>query len=591
MQRPMSIKSGKFDPENIAGMDEIILPRSSNYADLRLYFDPKLCDFSNMGGRAPICLLALLLILGGLTVRASAQEPSHEPDASAARPPTTRIDAVRFVGASSVPALDLTKAVVPWLHRELGFDQMNEMAAAVTSLYRSRGYMVASAYLAAQKIHDHVLTITVVEGRVGTIRLRSNKTAVSDEQLRATLEANLCDGDCAKAAAIRQSDIERAALIVNAIPGVAATYELAPGQRPGTTDLLLDAKKTDDFAVTVGADNNGFALTGRRRASLAVNASNLFGRGDQIAFSSTYTGKGFLAFSADASLPFGYRGARLGATGGHLRYALGGEFAVLGATGVSDQIGFYGSYPLARTLERSMDLRFDLLAKSIHSNIDAPKLKLRSTQSAVELMVAVSGSQLDRVFASASTQYRFAWTTGELRLGTPTGRASDALAARTNGSFGKFSYLVQREEFLAQGLTLFGRVSGQYATTNLDSSEKFPLGGAQGVRAYDTGAAAADIATLLSIEGRIRAPASLTGPWEITIAPFYDHAWLTQNKRRWNGFIGENQGQMAGVGLYASLVRPGRYSLRATYARRVRTSDDIVPGADERAWLEAAALF
>jgi len=488
-----------------------------------------------------------------------------------------------------VPALDLTKAVVPWLHRELGFDQMNEMAAAVTSLYRSRGYMVASAYLAAQKIHDHVLTITVVEGRVGTIRLRSNKTAVSDEQLRATLEANLCDGDCAKAAAIRQSDIERAALIVNAIPGVAATYELAPGQRPGTTDLLLDAKKTDDFAVTVGADNNGFALTGRRRASLAVNASNLFGRGDQIAFSGTYTGKGFLAFSADASLPLGYRGARLGATAGHLRYALGGAFAVLGATGVSDQIGFYGSYPLARTLARSVDLRFDMLGKAIHSDIST--LGLRNTQSAVELMISVSGSQLDRVFVSASTQYRFAYVAGELRLGDPRNRADDALAAHTNGSFGKFSYLVQREEFLAQGLTLFGRVSGQYATTNLDSSEKFPLGGAQGVRAYDTGAAAADIATLLSIEGRIRAPASLTGAWEMTIAPFYDHAWLTQNKRRWNGFKGENQGQMAGVGIYASLVRPGRYSLRATYARRVRTSDDIVPGGDERAWFEAAALF
>lgn len=544
-----------------------------------------------MGYRTPICILALLLILGGLSVRAGAQEPSHEPDAGAARHSTTRIDAVRFVGAKAVSAVDLTAAISPWLHRDLSFDQMREMAGAITALYRRRGYMVASAYLPAQTVHDNVLTITVAEGKIGAVWVRSNKTKVGDDQIRTTLAVNLCPpvGDCAAAETIREDQVERAALLVNAIPGVAAKYQLAPGAETGTTDLLLDATTTDNLAVTLGADNNGFAFTGRRRASLAVAASNLFGRGDLISLNATYTGKGFLAFAADASLPFGYRGARLGATGGHLRYALGGPFAILNATGVSDQIGFYGSYPLARSLRRSVDLRADLLAKAIRSEIGT--LGLGSTQSAVELMISVSGSQLDRVFHSASTQYRFAYTAGELRLGDPANRAFDAATAGTNGSFGKFSYLLQREELLEPGWTIFARISGQYATTNLDSSEKFALGGSQAVRAYDTGAAAADIATLLTVETRLRAPASLTGPWELIVAPFYDRAWLTLNKQRWASFLGPNKGQMAGYGIYGSLSKPGRYSLRATWARRVRTSHDIVPGGDDRAWLEAAALF
>lgn len=544
-----------------------------------------------MGRFSPICILALLLILGGVTVRAEAEQPSHAPDASAARSPTTRIDAVRFVGAKAVSAVDLTKAVAPWLHRELDFDQMHEMAGAVTSLYRSRGYMVASAYLAAQTIKDDVLTITVVEGRIGAVRLRNNKTAVPDDQIRTTLAVNLCPdrGDCAKAPTIRQERIERAALLVNAIPGVSAKYELAPGSEPGTTDLLLDATPTDDFSITVGADNNGFAFTGRRRASLAITASNLLNRGDLITLNSSYTGKGFFSFAADASIPFGFGGARGGISGGHLRYALGREFAVLGATGVSDQAGFYGNYPVVRSLTSSMDMRFDVLGKAIRSTITTPPL--RSTQNAVELMISVSGSQLDRVFHSGATQYRLAYVVGELNLRDAASRAFDAVTARSDGAFGKFSYLVQREELLAPGWTLFGRVSGQYATANLDSSEKFPLGGSQAVRAYDTGAAAADIATLLTLETRIRAPSALSGPWELIVAPFYDHAWIRLNKRLWPNYVGPNRGQMAGAGLYAALALPGRYSLRATYARRVRTSNDIVPDGDERAWIEAAAVF
>ncbi|MES2498702.1 MAG: POTRA domain-containing protein, partial [Pseudomonadota bacterium] len=121
-----------------------------------------------------------------------------------------------------MPAIDLTRAVAPWLRRDVTFRQMQEMAGAVTSLYRSRGYLVASAYLGAQTISGNALTITVIEGRIGAVRLRSNHTRVPDEQILQTLTRNLCQpaGDCTNSGPILDKWIERAALLVSEIPGV-----------------------------------------------------------------------------------------------------------------------------------------------------------------------------------------------------------------------------------------------------------------------------------------------------------------------------------------------------------------------------------
>ena len=275
--------------------------------------------------------------------------------------------------------------------------------------------------------------------------------------------------------------------------------------------------------------------------------------------------------------------------GGHLRYALGRAFAPLGATGISNQAGLYASYPLVRTLTSTMDARVDLLGKSIRSDIST--LSLHSKEAAGEAVASLSGSQIDHWLRTGSTQYRFAYTQGQLRLRDTASRAFDATTARTNGAFGKFNYLVRREELIIPGWTFFAQVNGQYAAANLDSSEKFPLGGSQAVRAYDTGAVSADTATLLTVETRIHAPARLTGKWELVAAPFYDHAFATFNKHLWTSYVGPNRGQLAGGGGYVSIALPGRFSLRATYARRVRTSDDVVPGGGDQVWVEAAAAF
>jgi hemolysin activation/secretion protein len=306
--------------------------------------------------------------------------------------------------------------------------------------------------------------------------------------------------------------------------------------------------------------------------------------------SGVYSGSGLFSFSGDASAPVGYHGARAGLSGGHLRYALGREFAPLGATGLSDTAGGYATYPLRRTLHSSADLRLDLQGKSIKGDISATSS--HSKEAAMEALVSLSGARTDSWLKSGSTQFRLVYTAGQLFLQDDAGKAFDAATARTAGHFDKLSYLLRREELIAPRWTIFASVSGQLAGKNLDSSEKFGLTGPTAVRAYSAGEVSSDIATLLTLETRIGLPPGLARGHQITFAPFYDRGWATFNKNAWTGFAGPLSGTFSGGGAYLSVVSPGRYSLRATWAIRDGAPPTAAANdARSQVWLEAATAF
>ncbi len=294
-----------------------------------------------------------------------------------------------------------------WLSKDLTVPQMQHMAEIVSEHYRKRGYMVASAYVGAQTIADNTLTITVVEGRFGDIQMRSNTSVVSDARILRTFSENLCgraDG-CEGLGPIRAGQLERAGLLVAEVPGVKATYELAPGEAPGTTSLQIDAAGGRRISGQVGADNSGLAAIGRQRVSPAISLANLLGLGDVLTLSGAYSGNGYWTFALDASAPVGYGGTRAGLTAAQTRYVLGREFADLGATGASDTAGLYMSHPLRRRANGSADLRLDVVGKRMST--DFKQLDFKGRLRAAEAMLSLSARQADTLFRAGSTNLQF----------------------------------------------------------------------------------------------------------------------------------------------------------------------------------------
>ena len=519
--------------------------------------------------------------------------PCAAETAAAPRPlaVTTRIDFVEFSGNASVSGAVLQDAVKPWLGRDLSVAQMNVMAEAVSGLYRKRGYMVATAYVAAQTVRDRTLKITIVEGVFSEVAVRSNTSRVPDATILRTLSVNLCGQPtgCRGAWPVRNAAVERAGLLATELPGVRVTYELAAGQEDGSTSVFADVTAAPRLSGTAGIDNGGLAFTGRWRAALSAKLSNLLDRGDVTSLSATYSGKGFASFVVDTSLPVASRGLRVGASASHVRYALGREFSVLEATGVSDAAGLYASYPLARAFDRSADLRAEVVGKRIRNSIGVVNLNAKATTT--QGILTLTGSRLDPWLGTGSTQVRLALTAGDLRLRDPLTRRFDTLTAKTAGTFGKAAYLLSREQGVRPGWTAFAQISGQVALNNLDSSEKFGLTGPQGVRAYVSGAVAADTAALVTAESRLSVPAAWTPGHQVVLAPFYDYGWAQLNADNWAGYGGPRSVELSGGGVYLSVVAPGRYAMKAGVAMRQGTPNALPPGSREQFWLEAAVAF
>lgn len=98
------------------------------------------------------------------------------------------------------------------------------------------------------------------------------------------------------------------------------------------------------------------------------------------------------------------------------------------------------------------------------------------------------------------------WTSGRLNLASQA-KASDLL--NTQGSFNKLNLIVVRLQATpVSGLNMYARAAAQWADGNLDSSEGFSLGGANGVRAYLSGEGSGDEGWLLQLDLRYTMGAS-----------------------------------------------------------------------------------
>src|SRR5262245_8740259 len=75
---------------------------------------------------------------------------------------TLTVNAFKFEGASFIDEADLQEAVAAYKGKALPMAEIQAAADRVTALYRSRGYMVARAYVPRQDATSGTLTLRVV---------------------------------------------------------------------------------------------------------------------------------------------------------------------------------------------------------------------------------------------------------------------------------------------------------------------------------------------------------------------------------------------------------------------------------------------
>lgn len=464
---------------------------------------------------------------------------------------------------------------------QLTLAQLQAMAARITEHYRRGGYFVARAYLPAQDITGNVVTIAVSEGKYGQVNLR-NHSRLRDQRARELL-AGIDSGDT-----IELEPLESRLLLLSDIPGVRVSSTLVPGASPGSSDLLVDVADSRRISGQVDIDNAGNPYTGEWRAGGTVYFNNLAGRGDVAGLRVQTSGSGLTYGRAFYQMPFGR--ATVGVAYSRLEYSLGKQFSGLGAHGTADVASLYGSIALVRSRASNLYFGAGYDDKRLKDELDLFPGTGRTAHAGVGY-VSLYGNHEDNFGGGGFTSFFVSASRGTLDIQTPAARLADAATSRTNGSFGKVAFSASRLQRLTDAWSLNAAVSAQLASKNLDPSEKFVLGGMDGVRAYPQGEAFGDEGYLASLEARYllgRLSSNLSG--QVHLLGFVDVGKVTINKEPW--YAGPNGRSLSAAGVGATWNDPGNFALRMYYARKL--GDDIAMSAPDRSgrfWVQAVKYF
>ena len=514
------------------------------------------------------------------------------PDNTAAR---ITPSAFRFTGNELFSGDVLTAVVADWVNRPTDIAGLTAAAAKVAAHYRLKGYLLTEAYLPEQAFSavGGTVTIRVIEAKIGRVLVELEG---AEQSAGRRFVSEVVASHLKKQADVTEYALDKPVLLLRDLAGFDASAIVEPGAALGEVNVRVKATSKGVYADgSVTLDNHGASAAGATRAMATANLNNLMGRGDVLSVGgqiSDQAGSNLYRFAYIS--PVGGFGTRLNIQSARLNYALGKQFAALGATGKADILGLGLTHPLIRSRNANLYAQINVEQKKLADETTNPVL--RSEREINSVRLGLAGNFTDNLTGSlALNSYSINSTLGSLKL-NPVDLALDQGVGglRTAGAFKKLTLDYQRTQYFAGASSLHATWQTQLAFKNLGSAEKLSLGGPNGVRAYPVGQGVGDSGTIFNLEYRYPLPTAMLPFGEpVSLVAFYDYGFVRQNQ---NGPVvagTANSAMLSGLGIGAMLGQAGSFLIRTHLAWRTTGAPPSTGDTDvsPRAWLSAQAWF
>lgn len=378
---------------------------------------------------------------------------------------------------------------------------LDEITREVINYFREQGFPVVNVVVPQQTVKDGVIQILAIEARVGRVKVENARWFRPDNIRK---EVNLREGDKIDANQL-QDDMNW----LNTNPFRTADLKFEPGEKEGTTDLVVDVQDRLPLRVYTTYDNYGIDLTGKNRQSLGLNLGNMFSLDQQAGFQYTTSWKDLFnsmnAYSGSYLIPLPWRNS-LTVFGS---YTKSSAETVPGQTFQGDSWQMSGRYniplPTLEPVNHSFYAGLDFKQSSNAFLIFGQNTATGSGSglapfSIFQLTAGYNGNIPDDLGLTSFEVGGFyspggvtGWnTTSQFQENTPNSCASYV--------YGKFN--LNRTFVLPYKFTISGNFNGQLASTALMPTEQYGLGGYNTVRGYDERSANGDNAYVFNTELR-----------------------------------------------------------------------------------------
>lgn len=376
---------------------------------------------------------------------------------------------------------------------------LDDITREVIAYFREQGFPVVNVVVPQQTVKDGVIQILAIEARVGKVKVEGARWF---RPLNLREEVRLKEGEKIDA---NQLEDDVAWLNTNPFRTVDLVFE--PGEKEGTTDLVVQTKDRLPLRVYTTYDDYGIDLTGKNRQSLGFNLGNVFSLDHQAGFQYTTSWKELFnsmnAYSGSYTIPFPWR----------------------------HNLTIYGSYVTSQgtATDGITSLQGESWQTSGRYNINLPSIgplshsvyagaDFKSSTNGVAIfntLFSAPGNAPFNIFQmtagyNASVRDDWGMTSGEAGVyyspggvsGWNTTQQFNQVVTNSCASYvyGRFNF--NRTFLLPYNFTLSGNFNGQLASSPLMPSEQYGIGGYNTVRGYDERSANGDQGYVINAEFR-----------------------------------------------------------------------------------------
>jgi hemolysin activation/secretion protein len=400
--------------------------------------------------------------------------------------PTVKVRRIKVEGNTLIKTEELEALINTPMVRELTLSGLNQLASLIAAHYADAGYMLIQSFVPRQEVQDGTVVIRVVEGRVSDSKVVGNNRYDAEEILW-TFQ------DFQKADHLKTRDLERALLGLNDALGFDSKAFLAPGNKPGTADLLVKVKESLPFRFSFDGDNFGSRFTGRDRYGINASGGNLLRFGDELSVRAMRSNLGQNYINPSYSIPLTPFGTALRLSYIYSDHHLGSTLNLLDGEGNLHIFSASLSNKLLRTRRYEMIVSGGLNYRMFkNSLLDI----VTSSEKIANPFLSVGGFVTDRYAGRTFYNTR-------LQLGIPNNSIVNPLSSRFDGNGGAavFSGSLTRYQsipFLDSYFVM--KLVGQAASDRVLSPDLFIAGGMGTVRGYPLGEISGDNGYLASLE-------------------------------------------------------------------------------------------
>jgi hemolysin activation/secretion protein len=484
-------------------------------------------------------------------------------------------------GNTLLPEKDIDQLLAPYTGKDRDFGSVEKALEALEAAYRDKGYSIVRVVLPEQELNQGVVTIKVVENKIGKITVSGNKF-FTDDNIKNSIPA-LQIGQTPVMA-----EVSANVKVANEDPAKKTVVQLQTGDQEGLVNANLKVVDEKKWSGSVAVDNTGDEITGRNRLTVMVQNANVGGWDHVLSMQYTTSfanpnevsvygiGYHIPLYVLKDSLDFfaSYSNVNSGTvTAGVFDVGVSGSGTAFG-TRYNHNLMKIGDY------DSTVTLGFDY--KIFNNDLTVAGLPLGSNVAVHPLSLTYTGN-----WTVTGSSANFYATAVQNISGGEDSSDADFAAARTGATpnYSLFRYGANYLRALPQDWQFRFALNGQLTSDALVQGEQFGAGGANSVRGFSEREVIDDKGRTTTLE--LYTMNLCTGGAQCRVLGFYDTGYVSRN----DPLPGEIQRESIGSGGLGFRLTRAPYLLLQADLAHVIDASTVTPKGTNRIQFRVVYTF